>query len=240
MYKEISKYYNKIFQLNKEKINFIKRNSKSDYTRILDVGCATGELAIKLTTLGYIVTGIDIDQEMITIARNSAKESKTDMKFIVGDMLQLNNYFGMNNFDFVICWGNTIAHLKDKLELKKFINECFKVLHNDGKLSLQFINFNRIIKSQIFSLPEIDNQDVKFKRYYSITQDSKLIFNTEITINETGETFKQNTVHYPIIKEELLELLKEAGFNNFELFSDFKGKKFEEDDLSIILNASKI
>lgn len=240
MYKEISKYYNKIFPLNEEKINFIKRNSRSEYTRILDIGCATGELAIELTNLGYIVTGIDIDQEMITTANRFAKEAKMNVKFIVGDMLELTNYFSKNDFDFIICWGNTIAHLRDSLELKKFINECFKVLRGDGKLSIQFINFNKIIKSQIFFLPEIDNQDIKFKRYYSFNQDGKLIFNTEITIKETEETFKQNTFHYPINKKELLGILIEAGFNNFELFSDFKGKIFEEDDLSIILNATKI
>ena len=38
--------------------------------KILDVGCGTGNFSIKLAEKGAIVTGIDVSEEMLSIARN--------------------------------------------------------------------------------------------------------------------------------------------------------------------------
>ncbi|MCX7833252.1 MAG: class I SAM-dependent methyltransferase [Ignavibacteria bacterium] len=240
MYKEISKYYNKIFPLNKEKVNFIENNFNLVNKKILDVGCATGELAIELSKKGFHVVGIDIDQDMINVAKSSAITNCTEVNFIVGDMLNMTEYFNLDEFCLVICWGNTIAHLNNVEEIKKFIKECYKVLRKDGQLSLQVVNYDRIVQESLFSLPEIDNENVNFKRNYKFISKSKLIFETEITIKETGEVLKNSTIHYPIIKEELIIILKESGFNYFRLYSDFKAKQFEEKDISLLINAIKV
>lgn len=240
MYKVISKYYNKIFPLKREKIDFVINLRKTKNDKILDIGCATGELIIYLSKLGYYTVGIDIDEEMISYARKSANNLGVEASFINVDMLRLNEYFQMNKFDVAICWGNTIAHLNDMNEIKKFIHGCYNILNPEGCLSLQVINFSKIIKKDNISLPEINNDYIKFKRNYFFNSEKKLIFQTEITIKETGEVFRFDTIHFPIFKDELLDTLREEGFNSFKLYSDFNYKLFEEDDTSIIVNCFKI
>ncbi len=239
MYKEISKYYNKIFPLNREKISFIKKFLFPENKKILDIGCATGELAIELNKSGYDVTGIDIDEDMIALAKSYSQQTNENIRFFIGDMLKLSNYFKINEFDLIICWGNTIPHLNNLSEIKKFIHECNKVLNKSGQLSLQVINYRKIISSENYSLPDINNEHIKFKRFYSFDSAGKLIFNTEITIKDSGVTFKNFTPHYPILKEDLLNILKNENFNSLELFSDFKGTAFNDFDISLIINCTK-
>jgi SAM-dependent methyltransferase len=52
-------------------------------SRILDVGCATGKFAIKLAKNGFRVTGIDISDDMISMARkNQALAGLENLVFI--------------------------------------------------------------------------------------------------------------------------------------------------------------
>lgn len=240
MYKEISKYYNIIFPLKRDKIVFVENLMKNKNKKILDVGCATGELAIELFKSGYSVTGIDIDKDMITIAKENAKKSEAQVKFIAEDMLNLSKYFKKKQFDFVLCWGNTLSHLKNSNEVKKFIQGCYLILKKSAYLSLQIVNYEKIMKSENYSMPVIINDDIIFRRFYSYINRKKLAFSTELTVKKTGKIYKNTTIHFPIFKEELLNILKEKGFGSFKLFTDFKCKEFEPEDLSVIINCIRL
>ncbi len=65
--------------------------------KVLDVGCGTGNFSIKLAKLGCKVVGIDISDEMLTIARKKAKG--LDIEFYNMDIYDLD--FDDNEFDAV-------------------------------------------------------------------------------------------------------------------------------------------
>jgi len=71
----------------KKTIEFTSKHS-SDTKTILDIGCGSGRYATEIATQGYTVTGIDLAEEMLKIARESSSKAGFDKnKFIVG------NYF---------------------------------------------------------------------------------------------------------------------------------------------------
>jgi ubiquinone/menaquinone biosynthesis C-methylase UbiE len=51
---------------------FRRRNCK----RILDIGCGTGNHSIRLSKIGYEMTGVDISAPMLKIAREKDKGKK--------------------------------------------------------------------------------------------------------------------------------------------------------------------
>lgn len=58
-------------------------------SRVLDVGCGTGEHALMAASLGLEATGIDGSPSAIAIARRKARERDLDARFLVWDALEL-------------------------------------------------------------------------------------------------------------------------------------------------------
>jgi len=58
-------------------------------SKVLDVGCGTGEHTILLTRLGYDVLGIDFSPHAVEQARANAAEKGVDARFEVADAMNL-------------------------------------------------------------------------------------------------------------------------------------------------------
>ncbi|WP_202320173.1 class I SAM-dependent methyltransferase [Archaeoglobus neptunius] len=69
--------------------------------RILDVGTGTGFVALRLAELGHDVTGIDLSEGMLSIAKTKATKAGLNVTFIVGDAENLP--FDDESFDAVVC-----------------------------------------------------------------------------------------------------------------------------------------
>ena len=93
---------------------------------VLDIGTATGYIAIAAASLGHKVTGIDISEEMITCAEQTAQELEYDIKFIKMDAHRLS--FPPDFFD-VIIMRNTSWTL---INVRQVYEECYRVLRPEG------------------------------------------------------------------------------------------------------------
>lgn len=91
-YKSIAKYYQYIFPLNREQVNFIKEHQCDSNSKILDIGCAVGDLSVALSNVYKKVVAIDIDSEMINLARENSRQTN-NISFDVVDMLNVSNIF---------------------------------------------------------------------------------------------------------------------------------------------------
>ncbi len=102
-------------------------------SRVLDVGCGTGELALRLkrTKKEIGVFGVDISGDMVNIAKVKAKfNGHEDIKFKVGDVG--NMPYEDNYFDCITC-AHSFHHYPLK---KKAMREMFRVLKNNGKVMI--------------------------------------------------------------------------------------------------------
>lgn len=95
--------------------------------KILDLGCGPGYYSIALVKKGNDVTGIDISEDKINIAKQVAKENKINVNFLVGDARKIP--FKDNTFDLVIC-SEIIEHVKED---KKVIKEILRILKKRGR-----------------------------------------------------------------------------------------------------------
>ena len=91
-------------------------------SKILDVGCGTGEMAAKLMGRGYTVWGLDISEAMISHARDRWGSDR----FQVGDTEHIP--FGNNMFDAVVCLG--VIEYQDTDE--QTLREIWRVLKPGG------------------------------------------------------------------------------------------------------------
>jgi SAM-dependent methyltransferase len=80
--------------------DFVKRLNLQPGTRLLDVACGTGNLALPASRLGAVVTGVDIAPNLIEQARQKAASEALSAKFDVGDAESLP--YADESFDAVV------------------------------------------------------------------------------------------------------------------------------------------
>lgn len=143
--------------------------SKTQGKKILDIGCASGYLGKKLLANGAEVFGVDISSDEI----NKAKKVLTEAKVV-----NLNNQnlpYESNIFDIVIA-SEIIEHLQNPLFV---LNECVRVLKNDGIIIITTPNFlywgNRVqFLTGNFAYEKIgmfDQTHIHFYTWKTLTQD---------------------------------------------------------------------
>ncbi|MFC1803738.1 class I SAM-dependent methyltransferase [Thermoproteota archaeon] len=94
---------------------------------VLDAGCGYGFYAILLAKNGATVTGIDISENMIELAKKNAEKVSVKYQFFVCDMQDL-SMFSSNTFDLVT--SSIVVNYID--DLGKAFSEVFRVLKQNG------------------------------------------------------------------------------------------------------------
>jgi ubiquinone/menaquinone biosynthesis C-methylase UbiE len=99
--------------------------------RLLDVGCGTGMMALRIAVQypGCTLYGIDISQKMIAVARRDAKKQGLAVDFRVGSVAAL-PYAG-DSFDVVTT--NIMYHHLDLAQKRRAVSEIARVLKPDGR-----------------------------------------------------------------------------------------------------------
>ena len=101
-----------------------KRALRGIQGNVLDVACGTGDMAVSLVERGCTVTGIDLSEEMLAIARQKAPM----VTFMIADAEHLP--FPDASFDAVTC----AFGVRNFVHLEQGLNEMLRVLKPGGQL----------------------------------------------------------------------------------------------------------
>ncbi len=242
-YEELSRYYDIIFPAAPNTVKFIEKAANGG-KYVLDVACGTGNYAISMAKKGYKIDGVDLDATMIEAGKEKAKAENIDINFIQGNMKDIKTLFSDKKYDLVYCIGNSLVHLDNESEIQQMINDAADITSDNGSLLIQIVNYDRILDFNIDHLPTISREEagVDFVRNYVHEQDSgKILFNTEIHISNENETHKyENSVAlFPLKKDVLVNIVKNAGFNNIEVYGSFGEEEYSKNSFATVLVARK-
>ena len=123
--------------INPLRANYIDSKSSLKNLKVLDVGCGGGLLAEALNAKGAHVTGIDVTEANIQVARLHAAKMELDIAYkliTAEEMVKTES----ESFDVVACL-EVIEHVPDPGQL---IKACSDLLRPDGQMFLSTLNRN--------------------------------------------------------------------------------------------------
>lgn len=188
---------------------------------ILELGCGNGQLGILLKKAGYAIEGLDLSEEMLSLAQVRQEEAGVQFPLIQGDMRNLEG-FGL--YDAIISFCDSLCYLPKTADFKRTFQEAYEHLTEEGVFLFDVFTTEHIESLDGYSYHD-EMPGILFvwdsfhgEPEHSIEHD--LSFFIE---QEDGSYVREMELHqertYPI--DTYLSMLKEAGFTNIEVNADF-------------------
>ncbi len=264
--KNATEFYDELSEDYVDMINFLERVETekkifekiiSDYNikKCLDAGCGVGLHSIIVSKLGVDVVGIDISQMMIEKARELAQTFNSSAKFEVLDFSQIKERY-KEEFDLVLCIGNTLPHLLNEKELLLALRNFYNALKRNGILIVQILNYDRIVENEERIINVRETPAKIFVRFYDF--EPTIIGSPSLKVFEIRKDFLKfnvlvidKTKNYshklittrikPIKSDELCRKIQMVGFKKLDVFGNLEGGAFEpKSSKNIVVFANKI
>lgn len=204
---------------------------------ILDAACGTGMHAIELARRGFRAAGADLSPRMVDAARENAREAGVQISFKAEGFMGLRSAFQNESdfpFDALICFGNSLPHLTNRDDLKEALLDFAACLRPGGMLVLQNRNFDAVMALRERWIGPQSQRDGEnewlFLRFYDFEPDGLITFNIVRLKRHGSDPWTQavSAVRlYPLLQQELLQLLDETGFGQVSSFGMLKDIPFD-------------
>ncbi|MGQ9630992.1 MAG: class I SAM-dependent DNA methyltransferase [bacterium] len=230
MYKKFAQYYDRLgwseFSLiTFEKLRNFLRDSTIEVRDYLDVACGTGTMALLMAREGYNVTGIDISEDMIAIAKG--KPGAKDVRFEVADM---RDFDLKGKFDLITCFFDAINHLTTAEDWRKAFRTARNHLREGGAYIFD-VNTMEGLKNWNFQMVE-DRGDATIIRQGVFEEErgeARMRIEGFIRMdNGFYDRFAEVFVNKAFPIEEVVSFLKDSGFGEvLPLFTEKEGEELE-------------
>jgi 2-polyprenyl-3-methyl-5-hydroxy-6-metoxy-1,4-benzoquinol methylase len=229
-------YMQNVFTGNTDyEVEFILRElSLKPGNRILDVGCGTGRHSVPLAARGMIVTGLELSQGMLELAREYAVRENVRIEWVQADATQ---FHFKEPFHHAICLcegamgllgANEDAGERD-LSILQNISDC---LMPGGKLLMTVLNGLKKIREHNAE----DIRNGKFDPEFLVTLE-------RMPVKKDGKTKELTIREKGFCPGELHHMLKRAGMEILHLWGGTAGswnkQALDPDEYEIMILAQK-
>lgn len=234
LYNELADYYFAIESHHRninDDIEFIVSASKNAVgTKLIDLGCGSGEHCYELSKRGFQCTGIDISERMIQIAHERFSTAGT---FLHLDILKLTF---KKEFDVAISLFGTLNYFTKNDEMLTAFANTKASLKKGGIAIFEIWNsfpVNKIRRKKLSHISTTQSGSTTIERYrgFSLIQESPhTIVEVHYRYMITNSTGTQEIIDRHIMRafsqNEIAEFLKSTGFQTFEVFSSYRKDNF--------------
>ena len=176
----------------------------ADPGSLMDVACGTGRHALELAAMGWHVTGVDYNPELLERARESAATRGLEVAFVEQDMRELD--VDGRPFDVVTCLFDSIGYGLEDEAIVKALRGMAKHLTPEGVLAVEFLHGAAVVRH---------HSPVKVRRFP--TPGGDLI----VRISETELDRPNQLIH---VSYELIELEQDGG--GYERATETQSNRF--------------
>jgi len=223
-------------------VNFQKRKQKeapflleqlAEYSdpKVFDACLGSGATTIGLRLAGVEkIVSNEISDDLIETAVKEARRFGVGLNITAYDWRELNKQYN-EEFDAVLCLGNSLTYLFKKEDQLKGLENFRSILKPKGKLIIDERNYSEHFLNGTFrfSGEVLYCGKDKVDAHPIYVSDTMVVM--EYQHRETRQ--KAHLVLYPFKKNELRELLQQVGFRNITAFGDYE-KDFKPEEPEFI------
>ena len=197
---------------------------ESGAKRIFECGCGTGNLTVRLGRMGYSVTGSDISEDMLMIARKKALDAGLRfLPFVRQDMRQLAIH---KPVDAIISVCDGINYLLEGVE--DFFCAAYKNLKKDGLLLFDVSSFYKLsvlLRNNTFAAEGEDWAYICENLYHPHLNQLDMLLTGFLKRGTTYARFDERHIQRAFTETELKSALEKSGFRDIRVYEAFTRKR---------------
>ena len=120
-----------------EQLNFYRRQVARYGEPVLELACGSGRFTLPLAREGINITGVDISEDMLDLAKLKASRDEGNIRFLQGDMRSFD--LG-ETFKFIFIPAQSLSHLHTREEVENCFSCVRRHLADEGRLLIELFN----------------------------------------------------------------------------------------------------
>ncbi|MCX7787601.1 MAG: class I SAM-dependent methyltransferase [Spirochaetes bacterium] len=190
--------------------------------RILDACCGVGRHSLEFARRGFSVTGVDLTEDFIRAAEESATAEGLSVTFVVEDIRE---YYPLHSYEVILNLYTSFGYFESEEEDLRFLKRMKDCLTPGGVLLIE--TKGKEITARDFKESEwYEEAGMYVLAHYEIEEDWTLLKNRWILITEDSRcdyTFSQRLYS----AREGKRLLEEAGFTEVSIFGNLQKAPYD-------------
>ncbi|HJF33678.1 MAG TPA: methyltransferase domain-containing protein [Sporosarcina psychrophila] len=208
--------------------------------RVLDIGCGTGLLSMKLAKQGAQVAGIDLSSDMLAVAEDRAQALSLPVQFYEQPMQQLE---GFTDYDLAVIAIDSLNYLPSREDVLATFRQIHSALAVGGKL---IFDVHSIFKTDVIFMEGPFTFDNGRIAYIWITEEGEehhsVYSELAFFVKGESELFRRfDEVHtqrtFPV--SDYADMLMDAGFSIERIFADWEDEAPHEESERIFFQVRK-
>ncbi len=220
---------------------FYLKEFKNETGQILELACGTGRITCELAKSNKSMTGLDLSETMLEVARQKSIQLNLNIDWHLGDMTN----FNLNKkFDAIFVGYNSVHHILTNQDFRNFL-KCIKLhLKPNGRFLFDIFNPSLdLLNRQKIRSETKDFFDPTTKEHIFLTEDNQ--YDTATQINHITYYYSkkdQPDFHsHPLnmrcyFPQEMDALLNYNGFKIVNKYGDFNKAAFESKSMKQIFD----
>ena len=185
----------------------------------VDLACGTGSVTAILAEQGMDILGVDMSEEMLTVAMEKVMDMERPPRFICQKLQELHLPRGV---DMAVCALDSLDYVTDPADCKEAIRRVYKVL-NPGGIFIFDVNTPeklRAMDGQVF-LDEDDDVYCIWRGEFD-EETNICSYGMDLFQREGNAWYRSFEEHreYAYSQEQLMQYLKDAGFTHIGVYAD--------------------
>lgn len=225
-------YYEELYPVTDEQKKFYSKEIEKYQTpaKVLRIGCGTGQFENYLAKKGLDVTGLETSRELLDSANRRRRTQLMAIRFFQMSTIEMSRFLGKGFYDIISCLNDRILFIHDETLMKKFFFDCKQLLAPGGELIIQMTNFNHISRAPVVQLSV--RESIRAKLFTDIiSEENGGIYLKQYVETGNGKLLPviEKAAIYPLIKEEIEEFAKNAGFKEVSFYGDYNLSPLTDD-----------
>ena len=196
----------------------LKREGLCPRTAV-DLACGTGSITALLARMGLDVTGVDMSEEMLTVAQQKTCRLTPMPRFICQKLQALRLPRGV---DLAVCGLDSLDYITDPVDCEKAIARVYRAL-NPGGIFIFDVNTPEKLRAMDGQVFLDEDEDVYCVWRGEFDEETNICSYGMDLFQRTGRLWQRSFEEhreYAYTREQLAAYLKKAGFCRIAVYAD--------------------